>query len=313
MSQKQPIKSNLHPRNKHRHKYDLGELTKATPGLKKHIITNEYGDESINFFDPESVKALNKSLLFKFYNVKYWDFPEGFLCPPIPGRADYIHHAADLLDGSLAPKGSSIKVLDIGTGANCIYPIIGNAEYGWSFVATDVDEIAMKSAEKIIKENVNLSARVELRRQENRNLFFQNIIKEEETFELSVCNPPFHASAKAAKAANKRKFRNINPKSSRKKNLNFGGQANELWTKGGEERFIRDMIHESRLFRTSCYWFTSLVSKKEILQVVYQAFKKAEVTEYKTINMGQGNKQSRLVAWTFLTDKQRKIWADAKF
>jgi 23S rRNA A1618 N6-methylase RlmF len=52
-----------------------------------------------------------------------------------PGRLDYIHYIADLLQKQQRyhPKGHTVQGLDIGIGANCIYPIIGNAEYGWSF------------------------------------------------------------------------------------------------------------------------------------------------------------------------------------
>jgi 23S rRNA (adenine1618-N6)-methyltransferase len=42
----------------------------------------------------------------------------------------------------------------IGIGANCIYPIIGNAEY-WSFVGTDIDEKAIENCSTIIEANPN--------------------------------------------------------------------------------------------------------------------------------------------------------------
>lgn len=78
---------------------------------------------SVNFADPLAVKTLNKALLAHFYGVTHWDIPDGFLCPPVPGRADYVHHLADLLaddNGGVVPKQAT--VLDIGTGANLIYP-----------------------------------------------------------------------------------------------------------------------------------------------------------------------------------------------
>lgn len=307
------IKSTLHKRNKHRKGYDFTTLVKKCPELVPMITKNDYGTDTIDFFDPEAVKMLNRALLLEHYSLEFWDIPDGFLCPPVPGRADYIHHIADLISEPSTPKGSKIRCLDIGTGANCIYPIIGSQEYGWSFVATDIDDIAIQSANSIVSKNLALKNLVKVKQQKNRNCFFQGIIEDGDVFEFSICNPPFHSSAKEAKRANKRKFRNINPKSNKRKNLNFGGQANELWTPGGEEKFIHDMIHESRLFPTSCYWFTSLVSKEEILQSVYKAFKKAKVIEYKTIEMGQGNKKSRIVAWTFLDAKKRNIWKEARW
>ena len=135
-------KSNLHPLNKHQGRYDFDVLIKACPELKPFVALNKFGDTSINFFDSTAVKMLNKALLKQYYTIDYWDIPENYLCPPIPGRADYIHHVATLLSETYQneiPKGKQIKCLDIGTGANLVYPIIGTREYGWSFIASDID------------------------------------------------------------------------------------------------------------------------------------------------------------------------------
>lgn len=303
----------MHKRNKHKGRYNLEVLTKVVPELSDFVFVNEHGDESIDFFDPEAVLALNKALLVHHYGIKHWGIPDGFLCPPIPGRADYLHHLADLLPEATHSKGEKIRVLDIGTGANCIYPIIGQRSYAWSFVGSEVDEIAFLNAKSIVEKNPDLLAGIEIRRQLNPHLFYQGIIKKDEIFDLAMCNPPFYSSAKEAKAANRKKFKSLNPKSTRKKNMNFGGQANELWTPGGEETFIHNMIHESRNFSTSVYWFSTLVSKEAILQSVYKAFRRAKVNEYKMVEMTQGNKKSRFVAWTFLDAKQRRIWEETRW
>ena len=277
--------------------------------MQGRIFVNDHGIESIDFFDPSAVKLLNKALLYVHYGLEYWDIPDGYLCPPVPGRADYIHHLADLFEGA---KGSHIRALDIGTGANCIYPIIGSAEYGWSFVGSESEETAFQNAFGLVEKNPRLKGQIEIRLQENTNRFFHGIIKKDELFEYTICNPPFFKSAKEAKAANRKKYKSLNPKSTRSKNLNFGGQANELWTPGGEELFIHNMIHESRQFSNSCYWFSTLVSKESILQSVFKAFRRAKVKEYKTVEMTQGNKKSRFVAWTYLDSKQRKLWEETR-
>lgn len=117
-------KPGLHPRNRHHQRYDLPALCQAHPDLQGYITLNPLGEQTIDFANPQAVKALNKALLAHFYAVKHWDIPDGFLCPPVPGRADYIHHLADLLaqDSGEVPKQATI--LDIGTGANLIYPLI---------------------------------------------------------------------------------------------------------------------------------------------------------------------------------------------
>ncbi|MBC7494605.1 MAG: RlmF-related methyltransferase, partial [Flavobacterium sp.] len=118
-------KTRLHVRNKHRERYNLKALIESVPELAQYVSLNIYNDESIDFFNPEAVKALNKALLKHHYQIDHWNIPPNYLCPPIPGRADYIHYIADLLCGSnygKIPKGNLVTCLDIGVGANCVYP-----------------------------------------------------------------------------------------------------------------------------------------------------------------------------------------------
>jgi len=294
-------KSNLHPRNKHRKQYNFKALILAYPILRKYVKLNDYNLESIDFFNPDAVKALNTALLVSFYQIEYWDFPKGYLCPPIPGRADYIHYLADLLSESFdnkIPKGEKIKCLDIGTGANCIYPILGNREYEWSFIASDIDNTSIESAQKIIDSNPILKDKIEIRLQNNPKDFFKGIIKKTEFYHLTICNPPFHKSKSSADTASLNKLKNLNAKDQQV--LNFAGQSKELWCTGGEKMFIKNMIKQSKLFANSCQWFTSLVSKKEHLNSFYDLLKKVDVKSVKTIDMSQGNKKSRILAWTFL-------------
>jgi len=301
----------LHPRNKHRERYDFNQLIESCPDLATYVFQNAYKDESIDFFNPEAVKMLNKALLKHFYNIDYWDIPPNYLCPPIPGRADYIHYAADILadlNKGSAPTGNKIKMLDIGTGANCVYPIIGKREYGWSFVGTDIDRLAIASATAIIDKNSGLKDSVELRLQHNRRDIFNGIIHKNEQFDLSICNPPFHASAEEAKTGAIRKLNNLTGKKNNAPTLNFGGQQAELWCEGGEERFVKDMISQSKTFASSCFWFSSLISKQSNLQSAYNALKRTGAVEVKTIPMGQGTKTSRIIAWTFFTPEQQKNW-----
>jgi 23S rRNA (adenine1618-N6)-methyltransferase len=293
-------KTILHPRNKHRSNYDFAALTKSLPALKPYVAVNKYGNESIDFSDPAAVKALNKALLSHFYNIANWDIPEGYLCPPIPGRADYIHYLADLLEEEEPLlKGKNIKVLDIGIGANCVYPIIGHQEYGWTFFGTDIDPIAVKAAKAIVAANPDLSSSVEVRHQPNKNQIFQGVIKPGDSFTISMCNPPFHSSAEEANAGSKRKLQNLGKHKGKETTLNFGGQAAELWTEGGEITFIRKMIDESKAVASQCKWFSSLVSKSANLPFIYAALDRAGVTYYNTIDMAQGQKISRFVVWTF--------------
>lgn len=306
----------LHPRNLHRLRYDFPQLIQDCPQLKPFVSVNPYGDESIDFSNPEAVKTLNKALLIHFYKIEQWDIPENYLCPPIPGRADYIHYLADLLasvNGNVIPKGNAVKVLDVGVGANCVYPIIGHQEYGWTFVGSDIDKRAVSSATNIAAMNPVLAAHLTFRLQNSSFHIFKGIVKPGELFDLTICNPPFHSSAEEAQAGSQRKVRNLSKQKGREVVLNFGGQHAELWCKGGEVAFIRNMIEESALIGSQCCWFTTLVAKSAHLSEVYYTLERAGVKDIRTVEMAQGQKQSRFVAWTFLSADEQSEWGKKRW
>jgi len=297
------VKSTLHPANPHRDRYDFPSLIKATPKLKEFVSINKYGDESIDFFNPRAVIALNKALLKKFYQIDYWEIPEGYLCPPIPGRAEYIHQVASLLSKDTSSiegaTQNSLRCLDIGVGSNCIYPIIGVNAYNWTFVGSDVDKDALDSAQKIIDNNKVLQGKVELRYQSKRKFILHGIIQKDEKFDLSICNPPFHSSAAEAKLEAVKKLSNLRKRQVKQPLLNFGGQSTEIWCDGGEEKFILKMIDESMSFKNSCRWFTTMVSKAAHLKKIYAALDKIPHLKHQTLQVETGNKVSRIVAWTY--------------
>ena len=295
-------RTRLHPRNKNRERYDLKALFLSTPELKPHVAKNKFGIESIDFSNPRAVKLLNKAILHHYYGITDWEFPDENLCPPVPGRADYIHHIADLLaenNFGTIPMGDGITCLDVGTGASCIYPIIGVTEYGWRFIGSDIDPASIASAEKIVRANASLNGKVELRLQPNPNHIFQGIIHQEDKIDITICNPPFHSSMEEAQKGTQRKVRNLSGKKTKTPVLNFAGIHNELIYDGGEKAFIETMIRESKLFSTNCSWFSTLVSKESNLKGIYRLLEKSEAKEVKTIPMGTGNKLSRIVAWSF--------------
>ncbi len=309
--QKPEAKASLHPRNLHRGRYDFEQLVSVCPELMHLVKLNQYNSTSIDFSDPEAVKTLNKALLNYFYGVNDWTIPAGYLCPPIPGRADYIHYMADLLganNSGVVPTGDKIKVLDIGVGANCVYPLIGNSLYGWQFLGTDIDPIAIQSAKNIIVLNPQLKDAIECRLQTHGTDIFKGIIKPGDFFDLTICNPPFHKSLQEAQAGTMKKWENLEAGKEQSTLLNFGGKTNELWCVGGEAAFISRMIHQSMSIAKQCLWFSTLVSKKDNLYDIDKALKRAGAADVKTINMAQGQKISRVVAWTFLDEAERLNW-----
>ncbi|MBC5842377.1 23S rRNA (adenine(1618)-N(6))-methyltransferase RlmF [Flavobacterium sp. F-380] len=311
MSKQLTEKTNLHSRNQHRSRYDFEFLITNSPELKPFVLINEHAIETIDFSDPNAVKALNKALLTSYYGIKNWDIPEFYLCPPIPGRADYIHYIADLLgsnNNGVVPQGETINGLDIGIGANCIYPIIGHATYGWHFLGTDIDEKAIENCSSIIENNPQLAEVISLQQQTESRFIFKNIITPEDRFTFTICNPPFHKSLDEATKGTIRKISNLESKKTNKPILNFGGHNAELWCEGGELGFITQMIFESAKYPLQCFWFTTLVSKQSHLTSIYKTLNKVNAATIKTIDMAQGQKISRIVAWTFLSEKQQKEW-----
>lgn len=310
------VKARLHPRNRNRERYDLTALITAKPDLADHVTPNKYGDDSVDFSNPAAVKILNQALLNHYYGIKYWEFPEENLCPPIPGRADYLHHLADLLADSnfeTIPKGDAVTCFDIGVGASCIYPVIGVTEYEWKFIGSDIDKNSIASAQKIVDSNPSLSGKVELRLQEDPNDVFYGILGREEKIDVTLCNPPFHATVEEAQEGSRRKVKNLSGKKIYIPPRNFSGIHTELICEGGESRFIQNMIREGRKFSQNVFWFTTLVSKQSNLKGIYRALDKFGATIVRTIPMGTGNKSSRIVVWTFLNKEEREKWRESRW
>ena len=282
------MSKSLHPKNKHNNGYDFDFLVEKYPKLEQYII-EKFNKKTIDFSDPKGVKEFNKALLFAYYRIKDWNFPDENLCPPIPGRVDYIHYLADLIANE-----TEVKILDIGTGASCVYPLLGVAEYSWKFVATDIDLDSLDYAQDIIDDN-NLDAKIMLRQQFNENHVLKGVLDEDDSFSATMCNPPFYKSAEEARGANRRKTRNLGNSAVR----NFAGNNNELWYIGGEKAFLHTYLYESSLHPKSSKWFTSLVSNKDNVKSLEVSSKKLGVVEFKIIPMTQGNKVTRIICWRF--------------
>lgn len=293
----------MHPRNLHQGRYDFKQLIKTTPLLADYIIDSQKGDLTIDFSAPQAILMLNQALLKHFYQVDFWQLPAGYLCPPIPGRSDYIHYIADLLaednEGEI-PTGKKIKALDIGTGANCIYPILGSKIYGWSFIGSDIDPVSVKTAGLIVSSNINLRSHVKVRLQKNNKAIFDGVINKNEKYAVTICNPPFHSSMEKMRTANARKVANLKQDKVAKNHLNFGGTESELSCEGGEIAFLKQMCKESVNYADQVNWFTSLISKSENVSPLKVYLKKLGASDIRVIKMAQGQKTSRILAWRFI-------------
>ena len=238
-----------HPRNVFKGSYDMDKLCQAYPPLQSYVVypndnakANSKSSKkapnrpTIKFADPNAVRALNTALLVADYNIKpnYAEIlPRNALVPPVPGRADYIHHLADLLgeqDGNI-PEGSSVRGLDIGTGASVIYPLVATSTYGWTMVASEINLPSLQSARRIIQEN-RLENLIDLRQQESEENIFAGIFEPKEEIDFVMCNPPFFPSLEAFQAENARKIKGLARGGMNKRSRSISGKRSRSGKRG---------------------------------------------------------------------------------
>jgi 23S rRNA (adenine1618-N6)-methyltransferase len=337
------ISSGLHPRNRHTGRYDLKLLCGLHPELSQSLI-EKHGQTTLDFSLQQTVRHLNAALLKQWYDIQYWSLPEASLCPPIPGRADYLHYLGDLAAYSVLfvkapdsqgdtlelkiplakrkniPRGESVALLDIGTGASGIYPILGQAEFAWRFIASDIDKSSLAHVEKLIEQNPEQLKPVQLVHQQSSENIFKGILGPDSKLDMVLCNPPFHKSLHEALAQNANKRANLDLASKRKNSRNatteltreqtrnFGGQKAELWCTGGEIAFLTTMLSESFEFKGQVCWFSSLVSKSENIPILKKQLKRLGASYLSVFNMSQGQKKTRVLVWSFKTKPEIELW-----
>jgi len=281
----------VHQNNIFNSRYDIPKLVSENEALAPFITKNKVGEETIDFSNKDAVFALNKAILNSYFSVQHFELPEDYLIPPIPGRLDYLLYLNDLL-----PKSKNTKILDIGTGASCIYPLLGHAQFSWDFVATEYNETSLKFAKKNIKEN-GLEKHIELRKQYNKKHILKKVTNKEDHFAACVCNPPFFKDKNEMQKQNDRKWKQLGKKPHSKQN--FGGVNNELWYDGGEVAFISQLITESQVRPELCKWFTTLVSSGRHLSIFLSQLEKLSA-KTRIIDMELGQKKTRILCWSFL-------------
>ena len=299
-------KAGLHRQNPFAAPYPLADLCQYQPALQQHLRETPAG-LSVDFANPDAVQALNAALLHWRYGLADYQLPAGNLCPAVPGRLDYLLYLRDLLladhTGKAIPA-RKVQLLDVGCGANLIYSLLAACELKWQGIASDIAVASLQHAQQLLAQ-YQLEKRIVLRHQPEPQQIFSNILVAGQYVDLTVCNPPFHTDSAAAAAGTARKRRGLGAGHD---GLNFAGQSNELWCDGGERGFLRRMIDDSRQFGHQVYWFSSLVSKAEHLAPLQQQLQQVGVSRQQVIPMQQGNKQSRILCWSFLTPTQQQLW-----
>ena len=295
----------MHAQNPYGNRYDLKRLTKHYHALEKFIVLNPSGEETIDFSSSEAVFALNKSMLLADFKLGDYELPSGYLIPPVPGRLDYLLHVRDFLTEKFnVSENSQLNGLDMGSGANGIYCILGAQYFNWKMVGSETDAKAVEIANANIQKTKGLNDKIEIRHQQDKGSLFKNTIQANEQFDFVVCNPPFHSSKEEALKGSLRKVKNLGGYAVKEKFLlNFEGQANELWCNGGEVLFIKRLIKESVGFKNQVKVFSTLVAKSESVAAIKKQLSKVKAN-FEVIPMALGNKKGRYVMWWFESSKE---------
>lgn len=314
----------IHPRNRYAAAApDFAMLASRYPSFRPFVSFSR-GRASIDFTDFAATRELTRVLLLHDHGVNWW-IPDGQLCPTVPNRSNYIHWIEDLLSSDLIPPISSssetVRGFDIGTGANCIYPLLGASLLGWSFAGSDVTDVALEWAKKNVDSNPHLADLIEIRNanelpcssksetvtveavRENalepvgdvvrsKPPILVGVVKDSENFDFCMCNPPFFESIEEA---------GLNPKTS------CGGTAEEMVCPGGEQAFITHIIEDSVSLKDSFRWFTSMVGRKANIKLLVSKVREAGASVVKTTEFVQGQTARWGLAWSFIAPRKMVI------
>ncbi|KAL6050980.1 Methyltransferase-like protein 16 [Balamuthia mandrillaris] len=276
----------MHPENYYRtNKPDFVELAKLYPSFKAHVHITSKGQPNIRWTDPEAVRELTCVLLRHDFQIAV-ELPLDQLCPAVPNRVNYIHWLSDLLKHSPdVTSAPTITGIDIGTGASCIYPLLGVRLKGWRFVATEIDPISLDYARRNIAAN-QWEDLIELRESKSGHIL-QGIVKENESFAFCMCNPPFFSDQDHAPP---------NPKTACR------ATENERLTTGGEFQFIKQMIQDSLRYRNRIRWYTSMLGRKVDVKLLEKELVASGIVNIRTTTFYQGKTARWGIAWTFSQD-----------
>ncbi|XP_073091126.1 RNA N(6)-adenosine-methyltransferase METTL16 isoform X1 [Manis javanica] len=290
------LSKSMHARNRYKDKPpDFAYLASKYPDFKQHVQINLNGRVSLNFKDPEAVRALTCTLLREDFGLSI-DIPLERLIPTVPLRLNYIHWVEDLIGHQDSDKSTLRRGIDIGTGASCIYPLLGTTLNGWYFLATEVDDMCFNYAKKNVEQN-NLSDLIKVVKVPQKTLLMDALKEESEIiYDFCMCNPPFFANQLEAKGVNSRNARRPPPSS-----VNTGG-ITEIMAEGGELEFVKRIIHDSLQLKKRLRWYSCMLGKKCSLAPLKEELRVQGVPKVTYTEFCQGRTMRWALAWSFYDD-----------
>nr|XP_024933640.1 RNA N6-adenosine-methyltransferase mettl16 isoform X1 [Ziziphus jujuba var. spinosa] len=339
----------IHPKNKYSdNPPDFALLASLYPSFQPYVFYSRNGRPTIDWTDFNATRELTRVLLLHDHGLKWW-IPDGQLCPTVPNRSNYIHWIEDLLLSEIIPKtnasGDNVRGFDIGTGANCIYPLLGASLMGWSFVGSDITDVALEWAERNVKDNPHISELIEIRKVERGNdtLSVENLhdgkshcceSKLDLTENVGIEGKPLSSSYDLHAGVNKSyygppvllgvvkdgekfDFCMCNPpffETLEEAGLNpktsCGGTPEEMVCPGGEMAFITRIIEDSSILKHTfrvCRWYTTMLGRKLNLKFLISKLWEVGVTIVKTTEFVQGRTCRWGLAWSFVPPARKII------
>ncbi|XP_029374109.1 RNA N(6)-adenosine-methyltransferase mettl16 [Echeneis naucrates] len=286
------LNKSMHPRNRYKDRPpDFAYLASKYPDFQQYVHTSLTGRPVVNFKEPEAVRALTCTLLKEDFGLTI-EIPLERLIPTVPLRLNYIHWVEDLINGQKQLR----RGIDIGTGASCIYPLLGATMNGWYFLATEVDDICFDYAKKNVEQN-NLSDLIKVVKVPKKTLLMDALKAETEIiYDFCMCNPPFFANQLEAKGVNSRNSRRPPPSS-----VNTGG-VTEIMAEGGELEFVKRIIHDSLQLKKRLRWYSCMLGKKCSLAPLKEELRKQGVPKVTHTEFCQGRTMRWALAWSFYDD-----------
>uniref|UniRef100_A0A1A8LQX0 U6 small nuclear RNA (adenine-(43)-N(6))-methyltransferase n=2 Tax=Nothobranchius pienaari TaxID=704102 RepID=A0A1A8LQX0_9TELE len=286
------LNKSMHHRNRYKDKPpDFAYLASKYPEFQQYVHTSLAGRPVVNFKEPEAVRALTCTLLKEDFGLTI-EIPLERLIPTVPLRLNYIHWVEDLIDGQKQPR----RGIDIGTGASCIYPLLGATMNGWYFLATEVDDICFDYAKKNVDQNY-MSDLIKVVKVPQKTLLMDALKEETEiVYDFCMCNPPFFANQLEAKGVNSRNSWRPPPSS-----VNTGG-VTEIMAEGGELEFVKRIIHDSLQLKKRLRWYSCMLGKKCSLAPLKEELRKQRVPKVTHTEFCQGRTMRWALAWSFYDD-----------
>lgn len=292
---------------------------------------------------------LCRALLLHDFGIR-WSLPPHRLCPALPSRLNYLLWLEDLLSPSLPPLPRitapsclssppapslpplrGVVALDVGTGASCIYPLLGTALLGWRFIASETDPLSANAARENVRANA-WSERIDVRlvptpplpvpahREEScrttpasetahpKAETAQTTAEETAPYETAGVAPVLHGALRPGERVelvmcNPPFFDQSEAPHPRSDGVAPSlGAPHELFTPGGEVGFISRMISESLELHEAgggSLWYSSLVGRKASLAPLLSALRLARARHVRSTELAQGSTSRWALAWSF--------------